>query len=100
MSGRTAATHNDSCAAKLLAHRRRREAQLSTDPAQRPALGVQVGCALNVHRDTVTSKCCAQPLLRSFAQHPQYFRQGVRRSPSGGVILAEDPLFAGQSVLN
>ena len=30
-------------------------AQLGTDLAQGPALGVQVGCTLNVHRATVTS---------------------------------------------
>jgi hypothetical protein len=34
---------------KLLADRAPMNAQLGTDPAQRPALGVQVGCAINVH---------------------------------------------------
>jgi hypothetical protein len=55
MSGRTAATHLDADSAKLIAHCGRREAQLGTDLAQGPTLGVQVGCTLNVHRDTVTS---------------------------------------------
>jgi len=31
-------------------------AQLGTDLAQRPTLGVQVGCTVNVHRDTVTTR--------------------------------------------
>jgi hypothetical protein len=40
MSRSTAATHNDAGAAKLLAHCGRRDAQLGTDLAQAPALGV------------------------------------------------------------
>jgi hypothetical protein len=59
MSGRAAATHGQAGAAKLLADRRRGNAQLGTDLAQGPALGVQVGCTLNVHRDTVTSRSAA-----------------------------------------
>ena len=55
MSGRTAATHGDAGTAKLLAHRGPGNAQLGTDLAQGPTLGVQVGCTLNVHRATVTS---------------------------------------------
>jgi hypothetical protein len=55
VSGRTAVTHGDAGLAKLIAHRGRREAQLGTDLAQSPTLGVQVGCTLNVHGDTVTS---------------------------------------------
>ena len=55
MSGRTAATHGDagprSCWLTALAM----NAQLRTDLAQGPTLGVQVGCTLNVHRATVTS---------------------------------------------
>jgi hypothetical protein len=37
-----------------MAHRGRRDAQLGTDLAQGPILGVQVGCTLNVHGATVT----------------------------------------------
>ena len=33
-------------------------AQLGTDLAQGPALGVQVGCTLNVHGATVTTAPC------------------------------------------
>ena len=55
MSGSTAATHGDAGTAKLLAHGGRSDAQLGTDLAQGPTLGVQVGCTLNVHRATVTS---------------------------------------------
>ena len=55
MSRSTAATHGDAGTAKLIAHRGRRDAQLGTDLAQGPALGVQVGCTLNVHRATVTA---------------------------------------------
>ena len=52
MSGSTAPTHGDAGTTKLMAHCRRRDAQLGTDLAQGPALGVQVGCTLNVHRGT------------------------------------------------
>jgi hypothetical protein len=55
VSGRTAATHCDAGTAKLIADRSGRDAQLRTDLAQGPTLGVQVGCMFNVHRDTVTS---------------------------------------------
>ena len=52
---RSAATHGDAGTAKLIADRGPMNAQLGTDLAQGPALGVQVGCTLNVHRATVTS---------------------------------------------
>jgi hypothetical protein len=55
VSRRTAATHCDSGTTKVLAHRGSRDAQLPTNLAQRPSLGVQVGCTLNIHRATVTS---------------------------------------------
>ena len=55
MSRRTAATHGDAGTAKLLADRAPMNAQLGTDLAQGPTLGVQVGCTLNVHGATVTS---------------------------------------------
>jgi hypothetical protein len=55
MSGRTAATHGAAAATKVMAHCRRRDAQLGTNLAQGPALAVQVGCTLNVHGDTVTA---------------------------------------------
>ena len=58
MSGRTVATHRAAGRAKLFAHRGRRDAQLRTDLPQRPALGVQVGCTLNVHRVTVATAPC------------------------------------------
>jgi hypothetical protein len=32
-------------------------AQLGTDLAQGPALGIQVGCTLNFHGATVTASC-------------------------------------------
>ena len=54
MSG-SAATHRDAGTLELLADRAPMNAQLGTDLAQGPALGVQVGCTLNVHRATVTS---------------------------------------------
>jgi hypothetical protein len=69
MSGRAAATYGDAGTAKLMAHCRRRNAQLGTDLPQGPALGVQVSCTLNVHRATVTSRSAASG---SF---------GLRRSP-------------------
>jgi hypothetical protein len=55
VSRSTAATHGDSCAAKLMAHRGRRDPQLRTYLAQGLTLGVQVGCTRNVHRGSVTS---------------------------------------------
>jgi hypothetical protein len=38
-----------------ISSRGRRKAQLDTDLAQGPALGVQVGCTLNVHYATATT---------------------------------------------
>jgi hypothetical protein len=58
MSGSAAATHDNAGPAKLIAHRGRRAAQLRSNLAQSPTLGVQVGCTLNVHRDTVTTAAC------------------------------------------
>jgi hypothetical protein len=55
MSGSTARTHSDAGTLKLLADRAPMNAQLSTNLAQRPALVVQVGCTLNVHRATVAA---------------------------------------------
>jgi hypothetical protein len=55
VSGRTARTHRDAGTLQLLADRAPLNAQLRTDLAQGPTLGVQVGRMLNVHRDTVTS---------------------------------------------
>jgi hypothetical protein len=52
---RAAATHSDAGLAKLLAHRGPGNAQLGTDLAQGPALGVQVGCTLSVHHATVAA---------------------------------------------
>ena len=43
---------------ELLADRAPMNAQLGTDLAQGPALGVQVGCTLNVHRATVREILC------------------------------------------
>jgi hypothetical protein len=57
MSGCTAPTHGDAGATKVLAHGGPGNAQLGTDLAQCPALGVQVGCTLNVHLVTVTASC-------------------------------------------
>jgi hypothetical protein len=50
---RGAASHGDAGPLELLADRAPMNAQLGTDLAQRPTLGVQVGCTLNVHGDTV-----------------------------------------------
>jgi hypothetical protein len=55
MCGRTATTHDDASPTRLLTHCSRGNTQLGTDLAQAPTLGVQVGCALNVHRATVKS---------------------------------------------
>jgi hypothetical protein len=49
MSGSTARTHSDAGTLELLADRAPMNAQLSTNLAQRPALGIQVGCTLNIH---------------------------------------------------
>jgi hypothetical protein len=55
MSWRTAATHGDAGVAELMAHGGPGNAQLGTDLTQGPALAVEVGRTLNVHRDTVTA---------------------------------------------
>jgi hypothetical protein len=56
MRRRTARTHGDAGTSELLADRAQMNAQLSTDLAEGPALGVQVGSTLNVHRATVTAQ--------------------------------------------
>jgi hypothetical protein len=48
-----ATTHSDVGAPKFIAYRLPGNAQLRTDLAQHPTLGVQVGCTLNVARSTV-----------------------------------------------
>jgi hypothetical protein len=53
VSQRAAATHGDASPLELLADRAPMNAQLGTDLAQGPTLGVQVGSTLNIHRDTV-----------------------------------------------
>jgi hypothetical protein len=55
MCGRTPRMHGDAGTLELLADRAPMNAQLGTDLAQGPTLAVQVGCTLNVHRDTVAS---------------------------------------------
>jgi hypothetical protein len=45
----SATTHGDAGPQELLADRAPMDAQLGTDLAQGPTLGVQVGCTLNVH---------------------------------------------------
>jgi hypothetical protein len=47
--------HGDAGLAKLMADGGPWNAQLGTDPAQSPSLGVQVGCTVNVHCATVVS---------------------------------------------
>ncbi len=54
MSRSTAATQSDAGTLELLADRAPVNAQLGTDLAQAPTLGVQVGCRFNLHRATVT----------------------------------------------
>jgi hypothetical protein len=52
---RSTATHGDAGPLELLADRAPMNAQLWTDLAQGPILGVQVGCTPNIHRATVTA---------------------------------------------
>jgi hypothetical protein len=49
MSRRAAASHGHAGAIELMADGSPGNAQLRTDLAQSPTLGVQVGCTLNVH---------------------------------------------------
>jgi hypothetical protein len=51
--GRSAAAHGDAGSAKLMAYGRPGNAQLGTDLAQGPTLGVQVGRTRNVHCATL-----------------------------------------------
>ena len=68
-TGGDARSYGDAGTVKLIAHGGPGNAQLSTDLAQTPTLGVQVGCTRNIHRDTVASRGAASG---SF---------GLRRSP-------------------
>ena len=56
MSRRSAVTHSDAGTLELMADGAPMNAQLGTDLAQGPTLGVQVGCTLNVHGATVTAQ--------------------------------------------
>jgi hypothetical protein len=56
VSLRTAPTQSDASRLELLADRAPMNAQFGTDLSQGPALGVQVGCAVNVHGVTVTAQ--------------------------------------------
>jgi hypothetical protein len=49
MRGRTGAIQSEAGTAKSIAHGCPGNAQLGTDLAQGPTLGVQLGCTLNVH---------------------------------------------------
>ena len=69
MCGRTAATHGDAGTLEPLADCAPMNAQLGPDLAQGPALAVQVGRAVNVHRDTVTSRSAASG-SSGFAEEP------------------------------
>jgi hypothetical protein len=60
MSGRTARPHGDAGTVELFADRAPVNAQLGTDPAQGPALAVQVGCSLDVHGGRVTRSTAAE----------------------------------------
>jgi hypothetical protein len=64
MSGRSAATPHDAGPLEPLAHRAPMSAQRRTDLAEGPALGVQVGCTLNVHGDTVTTRSAGSGSFR------------------------------------
>ena len=52
---RSATTHRDAGLVKPFTDGGPMNAQLGTDLTQGPALGVQVGCMLNVHRGSVTA---------------------------------------------
>ena len=56
MSGSTTVTHGDASPLELVPDRAPMKAQLGTNLAEGPTLGVQVGRTVNVHRDTVTSR--------------------------------------------
>jgi hypothetical protein len=56
VSLRTAPTQSDASRLELLADRAPMNALFGTDLSQGPALGVQVGCAVNVHGVTVTAQ--------------------------------------------
>jgi hypothetical protein len=76
MSRRFAATHPYAGEAELLADRSPGNAQLSTDVAQGPALGVQGGCTLNIHRATVTN-----PHQIDLVRCPAYLPKAVSPLP-------------------
>jgi hypothetical protein len=59
VSGRTAATHGDAGEAKLIADRSGRDAQLRTDLAQGPTLGIQVGCTVNIRPGLQVAPPCS-----------------------------------------
>jgi hypothetical protein len=76
-------------------------AQLGTDLAQGPALGVQGGCTLNIHRATVTN-----PHQIDLVRCPAYLPQGcvafaiTRQSESSeDLMLVASPLTRCQRMI-
>jgi hypothetical protein len=88
MSWRAAATHGEAGTPKLIAHGDLGNTQLGTDLAQGPTLGVQIGCALNVHGATVTS----HGRIGFAAYSPPLGNDRLWRvfRPSGSAVLAPD----------
>jgi hypothetical protein len=88
---RTAATHADANALELLGDCAPVNVQLGTDLAQAPALGVQVGCTLNVHGATVASKSWRAPTTRELRPTSAASPPGCWPTVGFGVVLAQDP---------
>ena len=78
MTRSTAATQRDAVPLELLADRTPMNAQLDTNLAQGPTLGVQVGRTLNVHCATVTSLGAAA-LVRPLTRLPSGRRNATIR---------------------
>jgi hypothetical protein len=70
----------------MIADRGLRDAQLGSDLAQGPALGVQIGCTLNIHCVTVTAQCQGRvwrPWLSAESDRPR----GIRWSLGCDVLV-------------
>jgi len=88
MSGRTARTHRDTGALELFPDRAPMNAQLGTDLAQGPTLGIQVGRTVNVHRATITSRTAASGSSGVCGGAPV---MPATRSPADGPRPRNDP---------
>jgi hypothetical protein len=84
VSGGTARTHGDAGTLELFADCAPMSAELGTDLAEGPTLCVQVGCTLNVHRETVTSSLGTDQVISEL--RPETFTNATDQSKATHLV--------------